>query len=187
MLGTGVRVVATAARAEGNMVDAPKPLDVAIPATTAFSKLHNPTAAIAYTRDGNFKLSNTVRIVTANGALLQPAITIPNTASSVTFGRDGTVSIELAAGGSQVIGQIQLARFVNPSGLQSKGQNLMKETPASGAASSVAAWRHRCWQFDARHFGSFQRERGGRNGQHRLKPNALTKSTPRPSRLWTAC
>ncbi|NDF80220.1 MAG: flagellar hook-basal body complex protein, partial [Betaproteobacteria bacterium] len=88
---------------------------------------------IAYTRDGNFKLSNTGQIVTASGALLQPAITIPNTASSVTFGRDGTVSIELAAGGSQVIGQIQLARFVNPSGLQGKGQNLMKETPASGA------------------------------------------------------
>jgi flagellar basal-body rod protein FlgG len=51
----------------------------------------------------------------------------------VTFGRDGTISIELAAGGSQVIGQIQLARFVNPSGLEAKGQNLFKETPASGA------------------------------------------------------
>ena len=57
-----------------------------------------------------------------------------NTASSVTFGRDGTVSIELAAGGSQVIGQIQLARFVNPSGLEARGQNLLKETPASGPA-----------------------------------------------------
>ena len=71
--------------------------------------------------------------MTASGALLQPAITIPTTASTVTFGRDGTVSIELTAGGSQVIGQIQLARFVNPSGLESKGQNLMRETPASGA------------------------------------------------------
>ncbi|NDD24484.1 MAG: flagellar hook-basal body complex protein [Betaproteobacteria bacterium] len=81
-------------------------------------------------RGGSSCIQNSV---TASGALLQPAITIPNTASSVTFGRDGTVSIELAAGGSQVIGQIQLARFVNPSGLQGKGQNLMKETPASGA------------------------------------------------------
>ena len=66
--------------------------------------------------------------MTASGALLQPAITIPNTASSVTFGRDGTVSVELVGGGAQVIGQIQLARFVNPGGLEAKGQNLMKET-----------------------------------------------------------
>jgi flagellar basal-body rod protein FlgG len=107
-------------------------LDLAI-AGEGFFQIAQPDGTIAYTRDGNFKLSNTGQIVTANGALLQPAITIPNTASSVTFGRDGTVSIELAAGGSQVIGQIQLARFVNPSGLQSKGQNLMKESPSSGA------------------------------------------------------
>jgi flagellar basal-body rod protein FlgG len=72
-------------------------------------------------------------VVNSSGALLQPAITIPNTATSVTIGRDGTVSIELAAGGAQTIGQLQLARFVNPSGLQSMGQNQLKETPASGA------------------------------------------------------
>jgi flagellar basal-body rod protein FlgG len=94
---------------------------------------------IAYSRDGNFKLSSTGQIVTSSGALLQPAITIPNTASTVTFGRDGTVSVELAAGGSQVLGQIQLAKFVNPSGLQSVGQNLMKETPASGAPQVLQA------------------------------------------------
>jgi flagellar basal-body rod protein FlgG len=133
MLGTGVRVVATEKQhAQGNMVNTQNPLDVAI-AGEGFFQIAQPDGTIHYSRDGNFKLSNTGQIVTSSGALLQPGITIPTTASSVTFGRDGTVSIELAAGGSQVIGQIQLARFVNPSGLEAKGQNLFKETPASGA------------------------------------------------------
>ena len=132
MLGTGVRVVATEKmHAQGNMVNTQNPLDMAI-AGDGFFQISQADGTIAYTRDGNFKLSSTGQLVTSGGSLLQPAITIPNTASSVTIGRDGTVSIELAAGGSQVIGQIQLARFVNPSGLESKGQNLMKETPASG-------------------------------------------------------
>ena len=133
MLGTGVRVVATEKQhAQGNMVNTQNPLDIAI-AGEGFFQIAQPDGTISYSRDGNFKLSNTGQIVTASGALLQPGITIPTTASSVTFGRDGTVSIELAAGGSQVIGQIQLARFVNPSGLEAKGQNHFKETPASGA------------------------------------------------------
>jgi flagellar basal-body rod protein FlgG len=133
MLGTGVRVVATEKQhAQCNMVNTQHPLDIAI-AGEGFFQIAQPDGTISYSRDGNFKLSNTGQIVTASGALLQPGITIPTTASSVTFGRDGTVSIELAAGGSQVIGQIQLARFVNPSGLEAKGQNLFNETPASGA------------------------------------------------------
>jgi flagellar basal-body rod protein FlgG len=134
MLGTGVRVVSTEKQhAQGNMVNTQNPLDMAI-AGEGFFQISQADGTIAYTRDGNFKLSNTGQIVTASGALLQPAITIPPNASSVTFGRDGTVSVELAGGaGSQVIGQIQLARFVNPSGLEAKGQNLMKETSASGA------------------------------------------------------
>jgi flagellar basal-body rod protein FlgG len=133
MLGTGVRIVATEKlHAQGNMVNTQNPLDLAI-AGEGFFQIAQADGTIAYSRDGNFKLSSTGQIVTSSGALLQPAITIPNTASTVTFGRDGTVSVELAAGGSQVLGQIQLAKFVNPSGLQSVGQNLMKETPASGA------------------------------------------------------
>ena len=134
MLGTGVRVVATEKlHGQGNMINTQNPLDMAI-AGDGFFQITQADGTIAYTRDGNFKLSSTGQLVTSSGALLQPAITIPNTASSVTIGRDGTVSIELSAGGSQVVGQMQLARFVNPSGLESKGQNLMKETPASGTA-----------------------------------------------------
>jgi flagellar basal-body rod protein FlgG len=132
MLGTGVRVVATEKmHAQGNMVNSQNPLDVAI-AGEGFFQIAQTDGTIAYSRDGNFKLSSSGQLVTSNGALLQPAITVPTTASSITFGRDGTVSVELAAGGQQVLGQLQIARFVNPSGLQSLGQNLMKETPASG-------------------------------------------------------
>jgi len=77
-------------------------------------------------------MSATRQIVTSNGQLLQPAITIPANAMTVTFGRDGTVSAELSTGQAQVLGTIQIARFVNPGGLESKGQNLLKETPSSG-------------------------------------------------------
>jgi flagellar basal-body rod protein FlgG len=138
MLGTGVRIVATEKlHAQGNMVTTQNPLDLAITGDGYF-QIAKGDGTLAYTRDGGFKLSATGQMVTSSGALLQPAITIPNTASSVTIGRDGTVSIGLAAGGSQVLGQLQIARFVNPSGLQSLGQNLMKETPASGAPQVLA-------------------------------------------------
>jgi flagellar basal-body rod protein FlgG len=137
MLGTGVRVVATEKlHSQGNMVNSQNPLDIAI-AGDGFFQIAQSDGSIAYTRDGNFKLSATGQIVTSNGSLLQPAITVPSTAASVTVGRDGTVSVELSTGGQQVLGQLQVARFVNPSGLQSMGQNLMKETPASGAPQVV--------------------------------------------------
>ena len=133
MLGTGVRIVATEKlHSQGNMVTTQNPLDLAISGDGYF-QIAKGDGSLAYTRDGGFKISATGQLVTSSGALLQPAITIPNTASSVTIGRDGTVSIELTTGGAQVLGQIQIARFVNPSGLQSLGQNLMKDTPASGA------------------------------------------------------
>ena len=133
MLGTGVRIVATEKlHSQGNLITTQSPLDIAISGDGYF-QIAKGDGSLAYTRDGGFKISATGQLVTSSGALLQPAITIPNTASSVTIGRDGTVSIELTTGGAQVLGQIQIARFVNPSGLQSLGQNLMKDTPASGA------------------------------------------------------
>jgi flagellar basal-body rod protein FlgG len=132
MLGTGVRVVATEKlHAQGNMVTTQNPLDVAI-AGDGYFQVARADGTIAYSRDGGFKLSATGQLVNAGGALLQPAITVPPTAASVTIGRNGAVTVELNTGGSQAIGQLQIARFVNPSGLQSLGQNLMKETPASG-------------------------------------------------------
>jgi flagellar basal-body rod protein FlgG len=138
MLGTGVRIVATEKlHSQGNLITTQSPLDIAISGDGYF-QIAKGDGSLAYTRDGGFKISATGQLVTSSGALLQPAITIPNTASSVTIGRDGTVSIELTTGGAQVLGQIQIARFVNPSGLQSLGQNLMKDTPASGAPQVLA-------------------------------------------------
>jgi flagellar basal-body rod protein FlgG len=133
-LGTGVRVMATEKIvAQGNMQTTENSLDIAI-AGDGYFQVAQPDGTIAYTRDGNFNLDNAGQIVTGSGQLLQPAITVPANASSVTIGQDGTVSVELqAGGGAQVLGQLQLARFINSAGLQAMGQNLLKETPASGA------------------------------------------------------
>jgi flagellar basal-body rod protein FlgG len=133
-LGTGVRVLATEKIvAQGNMQTTENSLDIAI-AGDGYFQIAQPDGTIAYTRDGNFNLDNAGQIVTGSGQLLQPAITVPANASSVTIGQDGTVSVELqAGGGAQVLGQLQLARFINSAGLQAMGQNLLKETPASGA------------------------------------------------------
>jgi flagellar basal-body rod protein FlgG len=139
MLGTGVRVVATEKiHAQGNMMTTQNPLDLAI-AGGGFFQIAQTDGTLAYTRDGGFKLSNSGQLVTSSGALLQPAITVPQNAAALSVGRDGTVSVELTGGGNQVIGQIQVARFINPSGLQSLGQNLLKETPASGPPQVLVA------------------------------------------------
>ncbi len=138
MLGTGVRVVATEKlNAQGNMVNSQNPLDVAISGEGHF-QVTQPDGTTAYSRDGSFKVSSTGQLVTSSGAPVVPAVTIPNNASTITIGRDGTVSVELNTGGQQVLGQLQIARFLNPAGLMAVGQNLLKETPASGAPQVLA-------------------------------------------------
>ena len=91
------------------------------------------TAPPAYTRDGSFQTDANGQLVTSSGYVVQPAITIPANAQSITIGRDGTVSVTLpgTTAPSQV-GTLQLATFVNPAGLESKGENLYVETGASG-------------------------------------------------------
>jgi flagellar basal-body rod protein FlgG len=135
MLGTGVRIVATEkTHTQGSLVTTKNALDLAMQGD-GFFQIAQSDGTIAYSRDGSFKLSATGQLVTANGALLQPAITIPPNVASISIGQDGTVSVETAAGGgAQVLGQIQIARFSNSAGLQAIGQNLLKETTASGAA-----------------------------------------------------
>jgi flagellar basal-body rod protein FlgG len=135
MLGTGVRVVATEkTHTQGSLVTTKNALDLAVQGD-GFFQIAQSDGTIAYSRDGSFKLSATGQLVTANGAPLQPAITIPPNVASISIGQDGTVSVETAAGGgAQVLGQIQIARFSNSAGLQAIGQNLLKETTASGAA-----------------------------------------------------
>lgn len=134
MLGTGVRIVATEkTHTQGSLVTTKNALDMAVQGD-GFFQIAQPDGTIGYSRDGSFKLSATGQLVTANGAPLQPAITIPPNVASISIGQDGTVSVETAAGGgAQVLGQIQIARFANPAGLQAVGQNMLKETSASGA------------------------------------------------------
>ena len=133
MLGTGTRVVATEKlHAQGNIITTENALDLAISGEGYFS-VQQADGTIAYSRDGSFKLSADGNLVTAGGQAVLPAITVPQNAASLTIGRDGIVTVELAnGGGSSQIGQLQLSRFVNNSGLQPIGRNLMQQTNASG-------------------------------------------------------
>jgi flagellar basal-body rod protein FlgG len=139
MLGTGVRLVATEKmHMQGSIMTTQNAFDMAITGD-GFFQIQQPDGTFAYTRDGSFKISAEGQMVTANGQPLEPAIVIPPNAANISIGQDGTVSVELAAGGgNQVLGQIEIARFVNPSGLQSLGQNLLRETAASGAPVVLA-------------------------------------------------
>lgn len=133
MLGTGTRVVSTEKiHRQGNMISTENALDLAI-AGDGFFAIQQADGTTAYTRNGSFKLSVDGNVVTASGESLLPAITIPQNAASITVGRDGTVSAELANGGGAVqVGQIQMSRFVNSAGLQPIGRNLFTETASSG-------------------------------------------------------
>jgi flagellar basal-body rod protein FlgG len=134
MVGTGTRILTTEKiHAQGNMINTENALDIAIDGP-GFLQITQADGTIAYTRDGAFKINAGGQVVTGHGDLLDPAIVIPENAASISIGRDGTVTAELVAGGGQVgLGQINLARFINPAGLQPMGQNLYKETAASGA------------------------------------------------------
>lgn len=136
-LGTGVKPVATERIfSQGNLQQTENAKDIAINGEGFFQVLL-PDGSTAYTRDGSFQVDNQGQMVTASGYTIQPAITIPNNAQSITIGRDGTVSVTLPNSvATTQIGTIQLATFINPAGLQSKGENLYVETSASGTAST---------------------------------------------------
>jgi flagellar basal-body rod protein FlgG len=136
-LGTGVRPVATERIfTQGNLQQTSNDKDVAIQGQGFFQVLL-PDGTTAYTRDGSFQIDNQGQLVTASGYAVQPAINIPNNAQSLTIGRDGTISITQAGSAATTqIGALQLATFINPAGLQGKGENLYVETAASGAANT---------------------------------------------------
>jgi flagellar basal-body rod protein FlgG len=133
-LGTGVRIVATEKlHTQGNLSQTGKPLDVAIQGR-GFFQILRPDGSLSYTRDGSFQIDANGQVVTANGYQIQPAITIPSNAQSITIGEDGTVSVLAGAAAAPTnIGNIQTVDFINPTGLQAVGGNLFLETAASGA------------------------------------------------------
>jgi flagellar basal-body rod protein FlgG len=133
-LGTGVRVVATEKSfTQGSAQQTNNSLDVLIQGRGFFQVLQ-PDGSLSYSRDGSFKIDSEGRLVTASGFEIEPSITIPNDAQSLTIGIDGTVEATLAGQTSPTsLGTIQLADFINPAGLQPKGQNLFVETAASGS------------------------------------------------------
>ncbi|HJW02122.1 MAG TPA: flagellar basal-body rod protein FlgG [Azospira sp.] len=132
-LGTGVKPVSTERiHTQGNLQQTGNALDVAINGA-GFFQILMPDGSTSYTRDGSFHKDNQGQMVTASGYPLQPSITIPQNALSVTIGTDGTVSVTQPGSPNAVqIGSIQLVSFINPAGLQSTGENLYQETAASG-------------------------------------------------------
>ncbi|MCG7899028.1 MAG: flagellar basal-body rod protein FlgG [Candidatus Thiodiazotropha lotti] len=138
MVGTGVRVVATQKEhSQGNIVQTGNSLDVAIQGKGYFQVLH-PDGNIVYSRDGTFSLTADGNIVTPNGYELQPAMTVPSNATSLTVGSDGVVSALVSGTSTPTqIGQVELAYFVNPQGLEPIGDNLFRETNASGGVNTA--------------------------------------------------
>jgi flagellar basal-body rod protein FlgG len=117
---------------QGNFQATGNPLDLVIQGK-GFFQIRLPTGEIAYTRDGGFQLDRDGNMVTANGDPLEPQITIPPQAQSISIRSDGTVSYtQPGQTASQVAGQIQLSNFTNPAGLNAMGKNLFLQTDASG-------------------------------------------------------
>jgi flagellar basal-body rod protein FlgG len=134
MLGTGVRVVGSEKLfTQGNIEQTGNALDVAVQGR-GFLQVTMPDGTIAYTRDGSLHMDQNGQIVTANGYAVDPAISVPANAQSITIGSDGTVSVSLPGqAATQQVGTVQLADFINPAGLQPNGDNLYLETASSGS------------------------------------------------------
>jgi len=136
-VGLGTRAVATARSfSQGNLQQSSNPLDVAV-LGNGFLQVEMPDGTTGYTRDGSLQVDAQGQLVTNGGYVVQPGIIIPADAKSVTIGQDGTVSATVAGQTQpQNLGQLQLASFVNPAGLDPQGQNLFAETVASGAPTT---------------------------------------------------
>lgn len=136
-LGTGVRTVATEKLfTQGNLVQTGNSLDSAVNGR-GFYQVLMPDGTQAYSRDGTFQINSQGQMVTSSGYVVQPAITIPAAAQSVTIGSDGTVSVTLSGASTPTqVGSMQLSDFINPAGLQAIGENLYLESAASGSPQS---------------------------------------------------
>jgi flagellar basal-body rod protein FlgG len=135
-IGLGVKTAAIdRINIQGNLIQTGNPLDLAIQGR-GFFQILQPDGTTAYTRDGSFALSPTGEIVSADGFVVQPGITIPQNTISIAVNSSGQVQAQVAGQVTpQTVGQLQLANFPNEAGLEALGNNLLLETPASGQAS----------------------------------------------------
>jgi len=132
-VGLGTRPVATQKMfSQGDFTQTGNPLDIVIEGQ-GFFQVQRPDGTIGYTRDGSLKLDSQGRMVTSDGYVLQPELTIPAGTTNTSIGSDGTVSATMPGQAApQEVGQIQIARFINPAGLANAGRNLFLQTAASG-------------------------------------------------------
>ncbi|MFK7962749.1 MAG: flagellar basal-body rod protein FlgG [Burkholderiaceae bacterium] len=132
-LGTGVRPVATSRIfTQGGLQESGNPLDMAI-SGNGFFPLALPDGSTGYTRDGSFRVDGQGQVVNANGYPISPPMVVPADTEKITVGKDGTVTAIVIGNPVPVqLGQVQLAVFANPAGLDPKGQNMYAETGASG-------------------------------------------------------
>lgn len=137
MVGTGVRTVATAKLfSQGALAQTGNPMDVAIDGK-GFLQVLMPDGSLAYTRDGELQVDSQGQLVNSSGYPVQPAVSVPTDALSVTIGSDGTVSVRQPGSSSTTqVGALQLVDFVNPAGLQPVGGNLYIESSASGTPNT---------------------------------------------------
>ncbi len=134
-IGYGVRPVATQRIfSQGNITQTSNALDLSIEGD-GFFQIMRPDGTVCYTRDGTFKLSADGEIVTSDGFALEPELSLPENATDIHITRNGVLSVLIAGETeSQEIGQIELAKFINPAGLSALGRNLFAATEASGDA-----------------------------------------------------
>jgi flagellar basal-body rod protein FlgG len=139
-LGLGTRAVATSRSFnQGNLQQSSNPLDLAV-SGQGFFEVQMPDGTTGYTRDGSFQVSATGTLVTNNGLTVQPGITIPANATSVSVAEDGTVSVVLPSTTTPAtVGKLSIANFINPPGLEPRGQNIYAETAASGTPTTGTA------------------------------------------------
>ncbi len=135
-IGSGTELVSTTKIfSQGDIKQTNNPLDIAINGD-GFFVIRKPDNSYAFTRDGSFQLDSKGQIVTSQGYILEPGFNIPQDAVGISVTRDGIINAIIGTNNEeQPLGQIELARFVNPAGLKSIGDNLFVETPASGKMS----------------------------------------------------
>ena len=135
-IGSGVRVASTIRIfSAGELQNTANPLDIAI-LGDGFLQVTMPNGDLRYTRDGSLQINANGELVTSNGYTIEPAISVSTDVVSVNIEKDGGINVTDASGTQSVVGTIQLARFPNPSGLSSEGDNLLSETEASGTPTT---------------------------------------------------